>query len=206
MQALGMIETRGLTGAVEALDAMLKSANVTFVSKEKVGSGLITIMVTGDIGAVKASVDAGAAAAERLSQLVGVHVMARPHDDLELILKEENKENQEESLKEELKIEKKDELLENKSLEATVVEEKKEGNEALEEKKNKELSKKYLESSFEKEGLEFIEKEIKKASFNNLKKLIKEYSDISIAKKDFAKINKDTLIEKLLTYYKGKNS
>lgn len=206
MQALGMIETRGLTGAVEALDAMLKSANVTFVSKEKVGSGLITIMVTGDIGAVKASVDAGAAAAERLSQLVGVHVMARPHDDLELILKEENQENQEESLKEELKIEKKDELLENKSLEDAVVEEKKEGNEALEEKKNKELSKKYLESSFEKEGLEFIEKEIKKASFNNLKKLIKEYSDISIAKKDFAKINKDTLIEKLLTYYKGKNS
>lgn len=89
MQALGMIETKGLIGAIEAADAMTKAANVTLIGKEKVGSGLITIMITGDVGAVKAAVDAGAAAAEQVGHLVGVHVIARPHDEIENILKKE---------------------------------------------------------------------------------------------------------------------
>lgn len=89
MQALGMIETKGLIGAIEAADAMTKAANVTLIGKEKVGSGLITVMVTGDVGAVKAAVDAGAAAAEQVGHLVGVHVIARPHDEIENILKKE---------------------------------------------------------------------------------------------------------------------
>lgn len=89
MQALGMIETKGLIGAIEAADAMTKAANVTLVGKEKVGSGLITVMITGDVGAVKAAVDAGAAAAEQVGHLVGVHVIARPHDEIENILKKE---------------------------------------------------------------------------------------------------------------------
>lgn len=89
MQALGMIETKGLIGAIEAADAMTKAANVTLIGKEKVGSGLITVMITGDIGAVKAAVDAGAAAAEQVGHLVGVHVIARPHDEIENILKKE---------------------------------------------------------------------------------------------------------------------
>ncbi len=89
MQALGMIETKGLIGAIEAADAMTKAANVTLIGKEKVGSGLITVMVTGDVGAVKAAVDAGAAAAEEVGHLVGVHVIARPHDEIENILKKE---------------------------------------------------------------------------------------------------------------------
>ena len=89
MQALRMIETKGLIGAIEAADAMTKAANVTLIGKEKVGSGLITVMITGDVGAVKAAVDAGAAAAQQIGHLVGVHVIARPHDEIENILKKE---------------------------------------------------------------------------------------------------------------------
>ena len=85
-EALGMIETKGLVGAIEAADAMVKAANVTLLGKEKIGSGLVTVMVRGDVGAVKASVDAGAAAAKRVGELVSVHVIARPHDDVESIL------------------------------------------------------------------------------------------------------------------------
>jgi ethanolamine utilization protein EutM len=85
-QALGMVETKGLVGAVEAADAMVKAANVVLVGKEKIGSGLVTVMVRGDVGAVKASVDAGAAAAKRVGELVSVHVIPRPHEDVEGIL------------------------------------------------------------------------------------------------------------------------
>ena len=84
--ALGMVETRGLVGAIEAADAMLKAANVMLVGKEKIGNGIVTISVRGDVGAVKASVDAGAAAAKRVGELLSVHVIPRPHDDVESIL------------------------------------------------------------------------------------------------------------------------
>ena len=85
-QALGMVETRGLVSAIEAADAMVKAANVTLIGKEKIGSGLVTVMVRGDVGAVKAAVDAGAAAAKRVGELVSVHVIPRPHGDVENIL------------------------------------------------------------------------------------------------------------------------
>ncbi|WP_263322349.1 ethanolamine utilization microcompartment protein EutM [Endozoicomonas sp. Mp262] len=84
--ALGMVETKGLVGAIEAADAMVKAANVTLVGKEQIGSGLVTIMVRGDVGAVKAATDAGAAAAERVGELVSVHVIPRPHSEVEVIL------------------------------------------------------------------------------------------------------------------------
>jgi len=84
--ALGMIETKGLVGAIEAADAMVKAANVTLTGKEHVGGGLVTVMVRGDVGAVKAATDAGAAAAARVGELISVHVIARPHDELEQIL------------------------------------------------------------------------------------------------------------------------
>ncbi len=86
MNALGMIETRGLVAAIEAADAMVKAANVTLCKKEYVGAGLVTVMVRGDVGAVKAATDAGAAAAERVGELISVHVIARPHEDLEPML------------------------------------------------------------------------------------------------------------------------
>ena len=85
-EALGMIETKGLVGAIEAADAMTKSANVTLMGYEKIGSGLVTVMVRGDVGAVKAATDAGAAAAERVGELISVHVIPRPHTDVEKIL------------------------------------------------------------------------------------------------------------------------
>ena len=77
--ALGMIETRGLVAAIEAADAMVKSANVQLVGKEQVGGGLVTVMVRGDVGAVKSATDAGAAAAEKVGELISVHVIPRPH-------------------------------------------------------------------------------------------------------------------------------
>ena len=85
-QALGMVETRGLVAAIEAADAMLKSANVVLVGTEKIGSGLVSVMVRGDVGAVKSAVEAGAANASRLGELVATHVIPRPHEDVEKIL------------------------------------------------------------------------------------------------------------------------
>ena|SRR5258705_4581329 len=86
MNALGLIETKGLVGAIEAADAMVKAAHVRLIGKEKVGGGYVTVMVRGDVGAVKAATDAGAAAAERVGELVSVHVIPRPHQDVESIL------------------------------------------------------------------------------------------------------------------------
>ena len=84
--ALGLIETKGLVGAIEAADAMVKAAPVRLMGKEKIGGGYVTVMVQGDVGAVKAATDAGAAAAERVGELVSVHVIPRPHQEVEKIL------------------------------------------------------------------------------------------------------------------------
>ena len=85
-EALGMVETRGLVAAIEAADAMLKAANVVLVGTEKIGSGLVSVMVRGDVGAVKSAVEAGSSSASRLGELVATHVIPRPHDDVEKIL------------------------------------------------------------------------------------------------------------------------
>ena len=86
LNALGMIETKGLVAAIEAADAMVKAANVTLIGKEHVGGGLVTVLVRGDVGAVKAATDAGAAGAERVGELVSIHVIPRPHSEVETIL------------------------------------------------------------------------------------------------------------------------
>lgn len=86
MQAIGMIETRGLTACIEAADAMLKAAYVELVGTQKIGSGLVTVIVKGEVGAIKAATEAGAEAAQRLGELVAVHVIPRPHSDVEKIL------------------------------------------------------------------------------------------------------------------------
>ncbi|XMB72934.1 BMC domain-containing protein [Mycoplasmatota bacterium WC30] len=90
-EALGMIETRGFVGAVEAADAMVKAANVRLIGKEKTGSGLVTVMVRGDVGAVKAAVEAGSEAARRVGELVSVHVIPRPHQDVEELINSNDK-------------------------------------------------------------------------------------------------------------------
>lgn len=89
-EALGLIETRGLVGAIEAADAMVKAANVVLIGSEKIGSGLVTVMVRGDVGAVKAATDAGAAAAKRVGEVVSVHVIPRPHTETEGLLPEKS--------------------------------------------------------------------------------------------------------------------
>ncbi len=93
MIALGMVETRGLVGSIEAADAMVKAANVTLIGSEYIGGGFVTVMVRGDVGAVKAATDAGAAAAKRVGELVSVHVIPRPHEDVETILPAKSKGN-----------------------------------------------------------------------------------------------------------------
>ena len=85
-EALGLVETKGLVAVIEAADSMVKAANVTLLGMEKIGSGLVTVMVRGDVGAVKAATDAGAAAAKRVGEVVSVHVIPRPHADTELLL------------------------------------------------------------------------------------------------------------------------
>lgn len=85
-EALGMIETKGLVAAIEAADSMVKAANVTLIGYEKVGSGLVTVMVRGDVGAVKAATDAGVTSAKRIGEVISVHVIPRPHTDVEKIL------------------------------------------------------------------------------------------------------------------------
>lgn len=91
-EALGLIETKGLVGSIEAADAMVKAANVTLIGYEKIGSGLVTVMVRGDVGAVKAATDAGAAAAKRVGEVLSVHVIPRPHTDVEKMLPKFTKE------------------------------------------------------------------------------------------------------------------
>ena len=89
--ALGMVETRGLVGSIEAADAMVKAANVVLIGSEYTGGGFVTVMVRGDVGAVKAATDAGAAAAKRVGDLVSVHVIPRPHENVEMILPDTSK-------------------------------------------------------------------------------------------------------------------
>ncbi len=86
LDALGMVETKGLVGAIEAADSMVKAAKVSLVGREQVGGGLVTVLVRGDVGAVKAATDAGAAAADKVGELISVHVIPRPHADVEQIL------------------------------------------------------------------------------------------------------------------------
>lgn len=85
-EALGMVETRGLVAAIEAADQMCKAANVTLVGTEKIGSGLVTVMVRGDVGAVKSAVESGSSSASKLGELIATHVIPRPHSDVEMIL------------------------------------------------------------------------------------------------------------------------
>ena len=91
-EALGLIETKGLVSSIEAADAMVKAANVSLIGYEKIGSGLVTVMVRGDVGAVKAATDAGAAAAKRVGEVLSVHVIPRPHTDVEKMLPKFTKE------------------------------------------------------------------------------------------------------------------
>ena len=187
MEAFGFIETKGLVPAIESADVMVKTANVNIVEKTYVGGGLVTITITGDVGAVKSSVEAGIAAILQFGQgaLISSHVIAKPHDDLKIILnlKEEKKET-----KKETKIEIIEEVIEIEEMKD--IEEVTEIIEVIEE--NPKLSAEEMEDS------------LKDLSIQNLRKILKDYKDTSLTNKVILKLNKKSIIEKIMENYKTK--
>lgn len=174
MQAIGLIETKGLIASIEAADSMLKAADVKLLKKERVSGGITTVIVQGDVAAVKAAVDAGAASVRKLGEcfLRSQHVIPRPNDELEIVLNSKPvKEVEEEKI--ETKIE-----------------------EELEQ-----LNKEILDTLVEKEGFENSLKRLNELKVLELRELLKEFKDIKIESKKLNKLSKDLLIEELKKYY-----
>ncbi len=222
MQAIGMIETKGLLAAIESADSMTKSANVQILEKVYVGGGLVTIIVNGDVGAVRAAVDAGVAAVKTLGEefLISEHIIPRPHEDLKAIMefgqkKEEIKENitdvevKEQILEKEIVVEKieetesEDEIFSD-SLEADsqvenleIVEEEK-IEIAIEEKK---FTRKDLEEYLRENKKEEIISELNILKISELRKLLKEYQELNLSNRTISKLNKENLINRILEFY-----
>lgn len=222
MQAIGMIETKGLLAAIESADSMTKSANVQILEKVYVGGGLVTIIVNGDVGAVRAAVDAGVAAVKTLGEefLISEHIIPRPHEDLKTIMefgqkKEEIKENitdvevKEQILEKEIIVEKieetesEDEIFSD-SLEADsqvenleIVEEEK-IEIAIEEKK---FTRKDIEEYLSENKKEKIISELNILKISELRKLLKEYQELNLSNRTISKLNKENLINKILEFY-----
>lgn len=226
MQALGLIETKGLLAAVEAADVMVKSADVSIIEKTYVGGGLVTISVTGDVGAVKASIEAGAAAVKNLNEefLVSEHVIPRPHEELESIIGSNNQqedsssnedtssvENVEkaevvettEALEEEQIVE---DIYDSKNLKDVDTENKiKENQEKLDEDLDKvnleKLHKNNVDNLVSKNGLEKIISILNKLKVASLRSLAGEYKDFGIKVSEISKADKNLLIKKFKLYY-----
>lgn len=222
MQAIGMIETKGLLAAIESADSMTKSANVQILEKVYVGGGLVTIIVNGDVGAVRAAVDAGVAAVKTLGEefLISEHIIPRPHEDLKAIMefgqkKEEIKENitdvevKEQILEKEIVVEKieetesEDEIFSD-SLEADsqvenleIVEEEK-IEIAIEEKK---FTRKDVEEYLRENKKEEIISELNILKISELRKLLKEYQELNLSNRTISKLNKENLINRILEFY-----
>lgn len=222
MQAIGMIETKGLLAAIESADSMTKSANVQILEKVYVGGGLVTIIVNGDVGAVRAAVDAGVAAVKTLGEefLISEHIIPRPHEDLKAIMefgqkKEEIKENitdvevKEQILEKEIVVEKIEETeSENEifsdSLEADsqvenleIVEEEK-IEIAIEEKK---FTRKDIEEYLRENKKEEIISELNILKISELRKLLKEYQELNLSNRTISKLNKENLINRIREFY-----
>ena len=181
-EALGMIETKGLVGAIEASDAMVKAANVKLIGKTFVGGGLVTVMVTGDVGAVKAATDAGAAAAARVGELISIHVIPRPHSEVSLMLQDLSK-------------------LPSIKTEITQV--------VIEEEKHQKISEENLqELSKVKEILfsgDFIKlQELEKMTVINLRHYARQLEGLSISGRLISKANKETLLKEIINFYERK--
>lgn len=178
--ALGMIETRGLVASIEAADSMVKSANVSLIGKVHVGSGLVTVMVKGDVGAVKAAVDAGAAAANRTGELVSVHVIPRPHSEIEYILPQPP--DSEDNLK---KASSEEEKIENNSDTPQVLEKSSENH----------------NSESQEKSIEDIMKELQAMSVVELRRYARNFNDLSISGRQISKANKAVLLKELRRHY-----
>lgn len=193
MQSLGLIETRGLLAAIEGADVMLKTAQVELVARTFVGGGLVTIAVSGEVAAVKAAVEAGAAAVEKISplSLVSQHVIPRPHPDIEGIVKVKEKEP----------MPKQD-----------MVKEPIESAMATGESTNlapislQDLNKKEVDAFIQKFGLAKGVNALKLFSVVKLRRLAREYKELDLAGRAISKANKDLLIKKLSAYYQGQRS
>lgn len=227
MQAIGMIETKGLLAAIESANSMTKSANVQILEKVYVGGGLVTIIVNGDVGAVRAAVDAGVAAVKTLGEefLISEHIIPRPHEDLKAIMefgqkKEEIKENitdenitdvevKEQVLEKEIVVEKieetesEDEIFSD-SLEADsqvenleIVEEEK-IEIAIEEKK---FTRKDIEEYLRENKKEEIISKLNILKISELRKLLKEYQELNLSNRTISKLNKENLINRILEFY-----
>lgn len=184
MQALGLIETRGFLPAIECADVMLKTAQVELVERTFVGGGLVTIIVTGDVGAVKAAVEAGVTAVERLGHLslVAQHIIPRPHHEIESIVTQQA----------------------NPALEQPSPEPQQEkSNESIHSAQItlKELRKEGLDALVQEFGLEDSVNALKTLSVEKLRNLAREYKELGIAGRAISKANKDLLIQKLTGYY-----
>ncbi|WP_333646452.1 BMC domain-containing protein [Lacrimispora sp.] len=188
MQALGFIETKGVVAAIEAADAMLKAAEVSLVEKTKVGGGLITVTVTGDVAAVKAAVDAGAAAAGRIHEtaLVSCHVIARPHEELTAVVGggPEGPDSPEASEKSE------EEQEAEASLESLPTSE-----------TGDPVKRETLDLRLEQECLEEILKALEEMKVTELRTLAREYPEFAIAGREISKANKTLLLEEFKKYY-----
>ena len=180
MKALGLIETKGLVAAIESADAMLKAAEVTLLSKEHVGGGLVTVLVQGDVGAVKAATDAGAAAAQRIGELISVHVIPRPHDTLKGIVVRSEPSPTAEPLQQPIT------GPERKKLAPKVI------------------SAQQLDRIAEEDGLEAVEKALRVIPTEGIRRLARQYERLGIAGREISKAKKDALIQMVLEYYQEK--
>lgn len=193
MQALGLIETKGLVAAIESADAMLKAAEVSLVEKNIVGGGLVTILITGDVAAVKAAVDAGSAAAERVGELVSTHVIPRPHTELESImsLSEDSCRDAESEI----------ELDAANTDEAEVLSEEQEAEVESTEDKTDDINKERLDIIVAEKGLEDALVFLKDIKLVALRSLAREYKDFGIAGREISKAGKQMILDEFKKYY-----
>lgn len=200
MEALGMIETKGLIPAIESADAMLKAANVTLVDRVFVKGGLVTIIVEGDVGAVKAATDAGAAAAQRIGTLLSVHVIPRPHEEVgkTIIEPTSKKKIKKPESKEEVKVSKEAVVAAKPVKTEAVVEVKEEKTETATEDFHKENLDKLVETEGLDKALEFLEG----FKVSRLRNLAREYGDLDIAGRQISRADKTQLIGELKNHFK----
>ena len=190
--ALGLIETKGLVASVEAADAMTKAANVELIGKVQVGGGLVTIMVRGDVGAVKAALDAGATAAERVGELISVHVIPRPHEDIEFILP---------SLSQSKMLHQ-----EQRQPVAAMTQTQISNNTTIEseraEKAQEPKALKAVNKLVEEKGIDAAMRELDKWSVVELRRFARLIKGLSIAGRQISKANKKKLLDEIYKYYK----
>ena len=207
MQALGLIETKGLVAAIESADAMLKAAEVRLLEKTYVGGGLVTIMVCGDVGAVKAATDAGAAAAQRVGELLSVHVIPRPHQELNDVLISTTLLEQAETpstASEETTVEIETEIEEAEIEEAEIEMEETKVEQTAEESLEDELHKDTIDKLALEKGLKEAISALDKLKVVKLRNLAREYKDFGIAGRMISKADKQMIIAEFKKYYKPK--